>query len=475
MKKTKIVCTIGPASDSEKTLKKLFLSGMNVARLNFSHNTHAYHMRVFNRIRKISQKMNLPIAILQDLQGPRIRVGEIAKEGIILKKNSEVILTGAERYSKLEIPVTYAKLAEDLQFGERVLIEDGLIKLKVKKILNGKIYCEVLVPGKIISHKGLNFPDSKLSISSLSDKDKEDLKLGVRLGVDYMALSFVREAQEVLFLRRLIEEEVKNAKIKQIYPIKIIVKVEQKEAIDNFSEILQVSDGIMVARGDLGIEMPAEDVPILQKMIIDRCLSAHKPVIVATQMLDSMIKNPQPTRAEVSDVANAVIDHTDAVMLSGETAFGQYPVEAVEMMSRIIKKTEDSIYDDLVIQTKTRKIVPSSDAIAKVAKILSQNIPAKLILVASLSGESARIVSRYRPDLPIYAITADERIRRQLNLSWGILSFNFPKVKEIEKLVDRAIVIFKKQKLVKKNEQIIVITGSTSGKTGINSVEIKVI
>jgi len=475
MKKTKIVCTIGPASDNEKTLKKLFLSGMNVARLNFSHNTHAYHSKVFNRIRKLSKKMDLPIAVIQDLQGPRIRLGEIDKNGIVLKRGQEIILTGSVKFAKKEIPITYSKLADDVKVGERVLIEDRLIRLKIIKIVNEKIHCLVEIPGKLVSHKGCNFPDSKLTVSSLSTKDKEDMKLGIKLGVDYLALSFVREAKEVLYLRRLIDEEIRIKKIKSTYPIKIIVKIEQKEAIDNFSEILAVADGIMVARGDLGIEMPAEDVPILQKMIIDKCLSAHKPVIVATQMLDSMIKNPQPTRAEVSDVANAVIDHTDAVMLSGETAFGQYPVEAVQMMARIINKTEDSIYDDLVVKIKAKKFAPSSEAIGKAAKILTQNTSAKLILVASLSGLSARIVSRYRPDLPIYAVTSDEVVRRQLNLSWGIIPIAQKKEKEIKKLIDKSLAKLKKQKVIKKNEQMIVITGSNSGQQGIDSVEIKTV
>lgn len=474
MKRTKIVCTIGPASDKKTILAKLLKAGMNVARLNFSHNVHKYHQSVIRSLREVSKRENKPLAIIQDLQGPRIRIGGISETGIQLKKGQEILLTTGKSHDEKKIPVTYTQMHEDVESGQRILIADGTIELEVKNVKGKDIQAEVIVGGKLLSHKGMNLPDTNVRVPALSDKDVKDLEFGVKNKVDFVALSFVRTAKEVYDVKYLIKKYIKKHKIEEKHDIKIIVKIERKEAIENLNEIIEATDGVMVARGDLGIELPAEDVPLIQKMIIDKCLQASKPVIVATQMLDSMIKNPRPTRAEVSDVANAVIDHTDAVMLSGETASGSYPVETVEMMSKIIERTEKSAYDDLVLQDKIKKIIATDEAISSVAKMLAEHLKVELVLVASLSGYSGRIVSRYRPDRPILVVCDNERVKNQLNLSWGVQPFILPKCDSLEELVERSIGQLKKQKFIKKEDKIIIIAGEPVGRSGnINLIEIK--
>jgi len=474
MKRTKIVCTIGPASDKKNILKKMIKAGMNIARLNFSHNVLTYHGKVIKMIREISKETGNTIAIIQDLQGPRIRLGDLPEKGIVIKKGQSVVLTTGKKSGE-KIPVTYDKMHKDVASKQRVLIADGLIELEVLSVSGKDMVCKVVTGGTLFSHKGINLPDTNVTVPSLSDKDKKDLLFGVKQGVDYVALSFVRTAKDVYDLKYLIQKYVKKLGLK-LPPIRIVVKIERKEAIKNIDEIIEATDAIMVARGDLGIELPAEDVPLMQKMIIDKCLQAAKPVIVATQMLDSMIRNPRPTRAEVSDVANAVIDHTDAVMLSGETASGEYPLETVDTMRKIIEKTESSSYDNLEVLEQNKRIIPTDEAISSVAKMLSDDLQTKLILVASLSGYSGRIVSRYRPAMPILVACDNERVQRQLNLSWGITPFVLPKCDSFEELVDRSIGYLKKMKLLKVEDKIIIIAGEPVGKSGnINLVEIRTI
>lgn len=474
MKHTKIVCTIGPSSESPKILEKLIKAGMNVARLNFSHGTHSWHGGIIKLIRQISEKFRQPIGIIADLQGPRIRVGDLVAAGVALVPKTKVTLTTAQAVAKNKIPVTYVDLHKDLSAGNRILLDEGLLELKVLKISGRDILCEVVVGGQIFSHKGINLPDTSVSLPPLTEKDKEDLKFVVAEGVDWVALSFVSRASEIYDLRYLIQEYERGLKLSKTAPIKIIAKIEKHEALRNFDEILGAADGIMIARGDLGIETPAEEVPLSQKRIIDKCLEAAKPVIVATQMLDSMIRKPRPTRAEVSDVANAVIDHTDAIMLSGETASGLYPQEAVETMARIVKETEASAYDDLVMGAIMKKIKPIDEAVSRVANILARTVEAKAILAASLSGYTGRIVSRYRPELPILVTTDSERVQRQLSLSWGTVPFVLPSCRSVEELVDRSLGYIKKNKFVKKGDKIIIIAGEPVGRSGnINLIEIK--
>ncbi|MCX6745363.1 MAG: pyruvate kinase [Candidatus Parcubacteria bacterium] len=478
MKRTKIVCTLGPSSNNEKILTQLIRAGMNVARLNFSHGTYPEHAKVINLIRKLSKKFDQPITILQDLQGPRIRLGNLPEKGIVLKLNDKVILTTVSKakYSikPIKLPVTYNQLHKDLKAGQKILISDGLIKLKVEKVKGQEIECQVIDAGTVFSHKGMNFPETILTIPTITAKDKKDLEFGIKAGVDMVALSFVRTAEDVLSLKKMIKKLELKYQGKKALPTQVIVKMEKPEAVKNFSKILEVTDGVMVARGDLGIEMPAADVPLVQKMMIEKCLLKVKPIIVATQMLDSMIRNPRPTRAEVSDVANAVIDHTDAIMLSGETAEGKYPVESVKTMAQIAVRTEESKYDDFEFRKIFKEKLHIDDAISSSANLLAKDLKVKAILVASISGYTGRIVSRYRPELPIFVTTNNEKVRRQLNLSWGVIPFVLPKCKTIEHLVNQALVHIKNKKYVKAGDKVIIIAGFPLGKSGnVNWIKIQ--
>jgi len=474
-KRTKIVCTIGPASDKPKLLEEMIKAGMNVARLNFSHGSHTYHKKLSRTIRAAAKKVGEPVAIIADLQGPKIRIGELPEEGIELVPGKKIILsTGATRYKEGIVPVTYKNLHKDVEPGDIILLDDGLLELKVIGVKGKNIDTEVRVGGPLTSHKGINLPTASLSIPAITDKDKDDLKYAVSLGVDFVAISFVKSAKDIYDLRYLIKDYEKKLKIKPDEPIRIIAKIEKHEALKAIDEIIEATDGIMVARGDLGIETPAEDVPLAQKSIIEKCLDVAKPVIVATQMLDSMTRKPRPTRAEVSDVANAVIDHTDAVMLSGETANGKYPVKTVETMAKIITETEDSHYDDLVFKEYLRKLRAIDEAISQSAHLLATSVGAKLILTASLSGNAGRMISRYRPELPIFVTTDDERVLHQLNLSWAVRPFLLPQCRSIEELVDRSIGYLKKNKFGKKGDKIIIIAGEPVGRSGrVNLVEIR--
>jgi pyruvate kinase len=476
-KRTKIVCTLGPASGTKEKIAELVKAGMNVARLNFSHGTHEDHARMIKIIRTIAEETGEPIAILQDLQGPKIRVGELPKEGVELKPGAQVVFTTGKANIPKKLPVTYANLHKDVKPGERLLFDDGLMSGKVVKVAGQDVTCEIIDGGILFSHKGMNMPDTKVSASAMSEKDMDDVKFGVVQHVDWVALSFVRSAKDILDLKFLIKQYEQELGILHgaEHPIRIVAKIEKGEAVESIDDILEVVDGIMVARGDLGIEMRAEEVPLIQKRLIDKCLAAAKPVIVATQMLDSMIRNPRPTRAEVSDIANAVIDHTDAVMLSGETASGKYPQEAVQTMAKVIREAESSVYDNLQPgRIKKASKQSTEEAVSEVAKILASDIEAEGILVASMSGDTGRLVSRHRPEKPIYVATDEERIQRQLNLSWGVVPFLLPRCRTVEELVERSLSVLKKNRSVRKGDRIIVVAGEPVGVPGrVNLVEIR--
>ncbi|MBT4120605.1 MAG: pyruvate kinase [Candidatus Magasanikbacteria bacterium] len=474
-KRTKIVCTIGPSCESKEILKKMVEAGMNVARLNFSHGTYENHKMLIENIREIEKETGEPIAIMQDLQGPKIRVGLLPKEGVELKDGELVTFdTSLSEYSEKIIPIGYADLHQYLKKGERMLLDDGRIEVNILSVENTKIKTKVVVGRCLTSNKGINVPDSKLTVRALTEKDKADAKFGVEHGVDFIALSFVTGTEDILDLRYLVKQYEKDLNLKTEHPIRIIAKIERSDAVKNIEEILGVVDGIMVARGDLGIETPAKDVPLVQKKLIDTALEYARPVIVATQMLDSMQNNPRPTRAEVSDVANAVIDHTDAVMLSNETATGNYPVETVQTMSDIISGAEKSVYDDLLVHEPKKKTSRVDEVISQMSRSLAEKIGAKVILAASLSGETARLISRYRPELPIVVATGTDRVKHQLNLSWGVMPFVLQPCRTIEELVERSVTELKKLEIVDSGDKIIVVAGEPVGQAGhVNLLEVR--
>ncbi len=462
MKKTKIVCTIGPSSESVQVITEMVKNGMNVARLNFSHGDHENHLLLMTNIRKVSQKLGMPIAIIQDLHGPKIRVGKMKGPFLDVKIGQEVVI-GRDFLMDLNV-------IKSVRSKQRILIEDGLIELEVQKVLAGKVYCVALSPGKILPNKGVNLPRTKLKIPILTPKDIADLKFGLKNDVDYIALSFVRTRADVVKLKRLIAKF--NPKGNALP--RIIAKIEKPEAVKNFDSILKESDAIMVARGDLGVEMPESEVPIIQKSIIQKCLQAAKPVIVATQMLDSMIRNPRPTRAEVSDVANAVIDQADAVMLSGESAFGRYPIKAVAQMNRIIQTTEKSSFLPIHKHVLDR-IVSKSEAIAESVFDLAVHIDAKVIVGATESGFTARQVVYKRPyHAEVLMLTPVEKVRRQMCLLWGVRSFLAPEAKNFENLMELMMQTVRHSRAAKKGDKVIVVTGEPLGKReNLNLVEIK--
>lgn len=461
-KRTKIVATIGPSCREVDTIAKMISAGMNVARLNFSHGTYDDHAKLIGNIRESAKKTGKVVAIMQDLQGPKIRVAELPEKGVELKEGERIIFdTGASAYSEGVIPVGYKELHLHVKSGERLLLNDGRVETIVESVEGTQIKVKIKNSGLITSHKGINIPDSGLTISALTEKDKQDAAFGVEHKVDIMALSFVTKAKDVMELRELITSLDTNKE-----PIQIITKIERGAAIENIDEILEAADGIMVARGDLGIEIPAAHVPIVQKTLIAKALAAAKPVIVATQMLDSMQDSPRPTRAEVSDVANAVIDHADAVMLSNETATGKYPVETVEVMRDIIIETENSGYDDLHEAAHEVAHKTADEAMTEMARLLADEVDAKCILAASLTGTTARLISHHRPELPILVATNSPRVEAQLNLIWGVLPFHTPACKTVNELIAFSTSYIKEHDLAKNGDTIIAVEGGNAGSAG---------
>ncbi|MDQ3018493.1 MAG: pyruvate kinase [bacterium] len=463
MKRTKIICTIGPASEDPKILSKLVENGMNVARLNFSHGTYENHTKLMGTIRSVSSKLKIPVAILQDLQGPKIRVSDMP-EPMPLKIGQSVVI--GEDFT-LDFDITSSVKAK-----ESVLIEDGLIELLITKVNpskpgkphTGKIYCTVIAPGTVRSHKGINLPHSRITFPILTNKDIQDLKFGLQSDVDYVALSFVRNVDDILNIKKLIKKY--NPKGKE--EPKVIAKIERAEAVENFDSILREVDAVMVARGDLGVEMDDSQVPLIQKDLISKCAQAGKPVIVATQMLDSMIRNPRPTRAEVSDVANAVIDRADAVMLSGESAYGNYPVQAVSEMNRIIEATEASPYDDRIPSPIVGESVEDKKAslIARAVQRLTQGIEATAVIGTTESGYTARFISRERIAVPIIIMTDRPKVYRQMCLVWGINPLYVESLKalaNVEGLLSYFVAEAKRIKMVKKGQKVVLVAGNPLG------------
>lgn len=471
IKHTKIVATIGPACEDKDILRGMIKAGMNCARLNFSHGNYDEFTKIYNNVRELEKELDVPMIILQDLQGPKIRIGVMPEAGVEIKDGETVIFNiKNEDYKNKEIPFPHPELFEFLKTGDRLLINDGRVETQITKIEKDKIYALVVEGGKLLSHKGVNLPDSDILLSSLTAKDKADLEFGVKLGVDMVAISFVNKAQDILDTRFLIKEYEKKLKIKSEHPIHIIAKIERPQAVKNIESILEAANGVMVARGDLGVEIKAAEVPLVQKRIIEVANQLAKPVIVATQMLDSMSAARRPTRAEVSDVANAVIDHADAVMLSNETSTGEHPILVVKTMAEIITTTEKSHYDDLDIEHIKEKYKNSEVSVTHLSRVLAEEVNAKAILVASISGDTGRLISRMRPNAHIVVATTTERVQRQLNLSWGVKPFILHPCRSVEELVENAVSYIKKNRMIKKGDKVVVIAGEPVGEAGASNL-----
>ncbi len=420
---TKIICTIGPASQSMDVLLKLVEAGMDVARLNFSHGTHEQHLKVIENVKETSRRSGEHITLLQDLSGPKIRTGELVSKPVEIKTGTTFVFTIDDvKGNAQRVSTTYKLLVQDVKMGDTILVDDGKMKFTVIDKTERDVVCTVVNGGLLSDHKGMNLPGVKVSVPSFTEKDVEDLKFGLHNDIDYVALSFVRKAEDVHQLREIVIQEAPKGK-----RVPIVAKIEKGEAVEDIDAILRASDVIMVARGDLGVELQPEEVPVIQKMIVRKCNDAGVPVIIATQMLESMIENPRPTRAEANDVANAVMDGADAVMLSAETSVGRYPIEAVSTMNRIIRKAEENVRDRLDIEHVAVNMEQRiSDAMGRAACVIAKQLTAKAIVPITFSGFSAMNIAKYRPTSRIVAITGREKILRRLNLIWGVRGIVIP-------------------------------------------------
>lgn len=471
MRKTKIICTLGPSTKEDSVLRQLMLEGMNVARINFSHGDHEQHAHTMERIRRLREELNLPIAILLDTKGPEIRTGDFAVGRVELKKGQTFTLTTRDVMGDENIAsITYKNLPRDVNVGARILIDDGLIELRVLNITETDIVCKVINGGAVSNHKGINVPNVNLSLPYISDKDRADIIFGIEQEVDFIAASFVRSAEDVKQIRKILEEH--NCK-----SIKIISKIENGQGVENIDEILQVSDGIMVARGDMGVEIPFEDVPAIQKMIIKKVYNAEKIVITATQMLDSMMKNPRPTRAEATDVATAIYDGTSAIMLSGETAAGMYPIEALRTMVRIAEKTEDNINYRQLFQHRESLVNPDvTNAISHATCTTAMDLNAAAIVTVTISGQTARMISKYRPNCPIIGCSPLDQVCRQMNLSWGVVPMKIQEEFNTDDLFEHAVDAAEKAGYVKQGELVVITAGVPLGIAGTtNLVKVHVV
>ena len=448
--RTKIVCTIGPASNSPQVIDKLIRAGMSVARLNFSHGSHQDHAAMVGLIREASKQAGRPIAILQDLCGPKIRVGELPEEGVSLSSGQELILTTQLNKGQTnKVPVSYGDLPSQVKTGDRILLADGLMELVVEKTSAKEIQCRVVTGGVLTSHKGVNLPTSTLNVPALTEKDRRDLLFGLEMGVDYVALSFVRSASDLHAIKKIIHRNNKQTPV--------IAKFEKHEAIEHLDAILAASDGVMVARGDLGVEIPLENVPNIQKRLVQRANALGKPVIIATQMLRSMVDSPRPTRAEAADVANAVLDGADAIMLSEETASGQHPVEAVTYMARIAKSAETEFPHARYMRPLSRQA--TAEAVAYSACVLAQQLSASAIVATTRSGSTAFQIARYRPAQPIAALTPDEATARKLALYWGCSPFFMPIVEDTDAMIEKAADFTLQQGHARKGDKLVITAG----------------
>lgn len=461
LRKTKIICTLGPATDNGDVLRQLMLAGMDVARLNFSHQTASEQKVRADAVKKLRRELGLPVALLLDTKGPEIRLKEFSKPKVTLKAGDKFTLTNRDIVGNETIAaVTFDRLPQEVVPGAIILIDDGLIELKVESCTDTDIYCTVINGGDVSAHKGINVPGIKLSLPFISEKDKEDIAFAVKEDFDFIAASFTRSAQDILDLRTELEKH-------NCHKIRIIAKIENSEGVDNIDEIIRVSDGIMVARGDLGVEIPLEEVPVIQKKLIKKGYNAGKQVITATQMLDSMMKNPRPTRAETSDVANAIYDGTSAIMLSGETAAGKYPIAALKMMSTIAERTERDIdYQSRFRKRDFTELPNVTSAISHATCTTAQDLGAVAIITVSKSGRTARMISKYRPECPIISGTTDETVQRQMNLSWGVVPILVDEKDNTDELFDHVVNVARGKGLLKNGDLVVITAGVPLGISG---------
>lgn len=470
MRKTKIICTLGPATDREGVLENMIKAGMDVARVNFSHGSHEEHAKRLEKLVALRELLNLPIATMLDTRGPEVRTKCFKSGPVNLKKGQNFVLTTREVEGDENIvSVTYQGLPGDLKPGDTVLIDDGKVELRVLSTDATDIACAVQNDGPVGDHKGINLPGVSLRMPYMSEQDADDIEFGIRAGFDFIAASFVRSADDVLQIRKLLDKH-------RCKSIKIISKIENAEGVANIDDILRVSDGIMVARGDMGVEIPLEEIPVIQKMLIKKCYNAGKQVITATQMLDSMMQNPRPTRAEATDVANAIYDGTSAIMLSGETAAGNYPVEAVKTMARIACRAEEDIrYDNRFRARAISDKLNITDAISHAACTSAYDLEARAIIVVTNSGTTARMVSKYRSSIPVIGCSVTGTVCRQMNLSWGVTPLLLPECDDLDDLFELAVEAAKGAGLVRDGDLVVITAGTPlrqSGTTNLLKVHI---
>lgn len=470
LRKTKIVCTLGPACETEEIVTEMVKAGMNVARMNFSHGIHPDHQKRIDLVKKVREKLGLPIAILLDTKGPEYRI-KTFKNGKVFLNEGDTFAFSAEDIEgdETKVSVNYKGLPNDLSIGDKILLNNGLLIFEVKETTETDVICEVLVGGELSDRKSMSFPNKTLKQIYLSEQDKEDILFGIKNGIDFIACSFVSRKQDLLDVKEFVKANGGE-------DIGIIAKIENRSGVDNIDEICEECDGIMIARGDMGVEIPFEELPAIQKKLITKCRLLGKRVITATEMLESMIKNPRPTRAEISDVANAVYDGTSAIMLSGETAAGKYPVLSVKTMAQIAKNTEENIHYEKRFLTREFKIKNTVDAISHATCGMAIDIGAKAIAVCSLSGSTARMVSRFRPAVPIIGITTSEKAWRRLSLSWGIIPMMCESHNSTDVLFYNAAKITKDALSLQKGDKIVMTAGVTNGQTGnTNLIKVDVI
>lgn len=455
MRKTKIICTLGPSTDDENTLRQMMLAGMNVARFNFSHQTHEHHAARVEMIKKLRKELNLPIAMLADTKGPEIRLRTFENGEAALNDGQKFTLTAKEDVVGNDkiASVTFKDLPRDVRSGTRILIDDGLIELVVDKVRGENIECTVINGGVVKDRKGINVPNAAVSLPFLSEQDCADLKFAVENGFDFVAASFSRSASDIMQMRGVLNSFGGRK-------IRIIAKIENSQGVENIDEILDAADGIMVARGDLGVEIPFEEIPVIQKKLIKKAYKANKQVVTATQMLESMIVNPRPTRAETTDVANAIYDGTSAIMLSGETAAGKHPVTAVEYMARIAERTERDIdYSKRFYNSRPQSPCSVSDAISHATCAAAIDVEATAIITVTMSGRTARRISAHRPNHPIFCCSPDEMVVRQMNMSWGVYPIYIPQAKSTDELLDMAVNAVKNTGALKDGDLAVVTSG----------------